>query len=139
MWAPLGTPHVRLGQLVASLSYLAVQGDKAVSPDVLSKDLTAYIEAERTGDGPRMQTIEQRAVRRGKKGFVVKDQIVERLRRLFSDRLHGEAESAGEFQQRHFHRPHFRMIDESRAVLVKARIVRYDLPPTSHSTGIELE
>ncbi len=90
MWAPLGTPYVRLGQLVASLSYLAAQGDKAVWPDVLSKDLTAYAEAERTGDGPRMQAIEQRAVRRGKIGFVVKDQISERVSALFSDRLDGE-------------------------------------------------
>ena len=63
--------QARCLRLVVSVCFLATGGDRLVEPDVLSKDLAAYIEAQRRDDRQRVQQIVERAARRGKKGWHV--------------------------------------------------------------------
>ena len=46
-------------------------GDRLVEPDVLSKDLVAYLDAQKRDDRPRVQQIVERAAWRGKKEWHV--------------------------------------------------------------------
>jgi hypothetical protein len=63
--------QARCLRLVVSVCFLATGGDRLVEPDVLSKDLAAYVEVHRRDDRQRAGQIVQRAVRRGKKGWHV--------------------------------------------------------------------
>jgi hypothetical protein len=63
--------QARCLRLVVSVCFLATGGDRLVEPDVLSKDLAAYLEAQRRGDRQRLDQIVSRAVRRGKQGWHV--------------------------------------------------------------------
>jgi hypothetical protein len=66
--------QARCLRLVVSVCFLATGGDRLVEPDVLGKDLAAYIEAQRRDDRQRVQQIVERAARRGKRGWHVGQQ-----------------------------------------------------------------
>jgi len=52
--------QARCLRLVVSVCFLATGGDRLVEPDVLSKDLAAYIEAQRHGNQERVEQVAAR-------------------------------------------------------------------------------
>jgi hypothetical protein len=107
-------------RLAVSVCFLATGSDRLVTPDVLSKDLAAWLEAMRRGDNPRREAIEQRAVRRGKKGWDVGRSLVRPESRKSDGVGH-------ELQWQHQRGAHFRRL-ASGVVFVRQATVRPDLP-----------
>jgi hypothetical protein len=97
-------------RLIVSVCFLATGEDRLVEPDVLSKDLAAYIEAQKRGDQQRIDQMSARAVRRGKKGWHVGQQ--ERFRPLGSPATsHDDHEgNRGPLSHQHQRRAHFRLL-----------------------------
>ena len=107
---------------------------------MLSKDLTAYIEAQKRGDQQRVEQIKVRAVRRGKKGWHVGQN--ERFRPLGSPGSRqetGEHESHGPLSYQHQRRAHFRLLPNQKVTFVRQATVRPDLPPPPQGAGYRLE
>ena len=128
--------QARCLRLVVSVCFLATGGDRLVEPDVLGKDLAAYIEAQRRDDRQRVQQIVERAVRRGKRGWHVGQQ--ERSLPLASDAVrHGDGGDAhGSLQFQHQRRAHFRLLPSQKVTFVRQATVRPDLPPPPTSSGV---
>jgi hypothetical protein len=128
--------QARCLRLVVSVCFLATGGDRLVEPDVLSKDLAAYIEAQRRDDRQRVTQLVQRAVRRGKRGWHVGQ--YERFRPLASHavRGHGEGEGGGSLHFQHQRRAHFRLLPSQKVTFIRQATVRPDLPPPPSSPGV---
>ncbi|HTQ39901.1 MAG TPA: hypothetical protein VMJ32_12805 [Pirellulales bacterium] len=122
-------------RLAVSICFLSTGMDKLVEPDILSKDIAAYAEAHRKNDTPRIKTIEERAVRRGKLGFNVGKS--EHLRPLINPPNNADATGTrGELTHSHLRKAHFRKIaTQAVPVFVRPAVVRPDLPPAEHSPG----
>lgn len=95
-------------RLVVSTCFLATGADRIVEPDILTRDLQAYIDAKKNEQTTRVKQLHDRAQRRGKKGWT--------LGREMSIPRHssvGESEPTGEHllyqHQRgaHFHVYHY--------------------------------
>jgi hypothetical protein len=114
-------------RLAISVAFLATGSDKMIRPDVLSKDLAAWLEAQRKGDMDRMKIIADRARRRGKNGFVV-DAAREFLRPVQQERTEG---TGRELSYRHVRSCHFRHYPSGLVTFVRQAIVRADLPTKS--------
>lgn len=116
-------------RLVVSACFLSTGCDRLVSPDVLSKDLAAYIEAHKHQDSQRIKAIEERAVRRGKLGFNVGRE--ERFRPIFTQQGDDEGgdPTGRELHFSHQRRAHFR-VSGGKVIFVRQCTVRPDLPPT---------
>lgn len=111
--------------IVISVCFLATSSDKIIKPDVLSKDLAAYIEAERKQDHERIRVITERAKRRGKIGY-----FVDGARELVhspQDRVEGEP-TGRELEFRHVRSAHFRKLESGLVTFVRQCVVRKDLP-----------
>ncbi len=128
--------QARCLRLVVSVCFLATGGDRLVEPEVLSKDLAAYVEAQRRDDRQRAGQIVQRAVRRGKKGWHVGQ--YESFRPLAShpDRGHWDGDGHGSLHYQHQRRAHFRLLPTQKVTFVRQATVRPDLPPPSLSSGV---
>lgn len=115
----------RVLRLGVSVCFLATGSDKLITPDVLSKDLAAWLEAERRQDSGRQHTIEERARRRGKLGWNVgAREVVHHVSR-------GESAGIGrELQHQHQRGAHFRRVGD-RVTFVRQHTVRPDLPAKS--------
>ncbi len=132
--------QARCLRLVVSVCFLATGGDRLVEPDVLSKDLAAYIEAQRRGNQERIDHIASRAVRRGKKGWHVGQQ--ERFRPLASAACHGDDGgdgTRGPLSHQHQRRAHFRLLPTQKVTFVRQTTVRPDLPPRPQSVGYRVD
>lgn len=115
-------------RLVVSVCFLATGGDRLVEPDVLSRDLAAYMEAQRRDDRQRVQQIVERAARRGKKGWHVGQH--ERFRPLGSNAIHhGEGDGRGFLHCEHQRQAHFRLLPSQKVTFVRQATVRPNLPP----------
>jgi hypothetical protein len=123
-------------RLAVSVSFLATGQDRLIEPDVLSRDLASYVEAQRRSDLPRIKTIEDRAKRRGKRGWNVGRQ--ERFRPLVSpsprDVPPGH-EGHGPLAYQHQRRAHFRLLPSGKVAFVRQATVRPDLPPPPSEAG----
>lgn len=123
-------------RLAVSVCFLSTGTDRLVEPDVLSKDLAAYVEACLKGNEANAKTIQNRAIRRGKHGWSVGQ--YERLRTLVR---HPNSQSAdetacrGQLTRQHQRRAHFRLLGSGRVTFVRQATVRPDLPPPGHSPG----
>lgn len=116
--------HEVLLRLVFSVSFLATGSDKLVRPDVLSKDLAAWLEAYRKKDDERLRVIETRSEKRKGKGFVIGGprSIVA------TETFHApHSEGTGSEKSRHTRRAHFRRL-ENKVVFVRQAVIRADLP-----------
>lgn len=115
----------KLVRLAVSVCFLATGSDRLISPDVLSKDLAAWLEAVRKSDGERIRVIEERAKRRGKLGFNVG------ARELVHVRTSKEGESAlgRELSYQHQRSAHFRLLPTGNITFIRQATVRPDLPP----------
>lgn len=116
-------------RIAVSVCFLATGSDKLVSPDVLSKDLSAWLEAQRREDTSRMKTIEERATRRGKCGWKIgagERQYVRPRRQENGDGSH----AGYELSYQHQRSCHFRIIPSTGiAKFIRQTTVRADLPP----------
>jgi hypothetical protein len=118
--------QARCLRLVVSVCFLATGGDRLVEPDVLSKDLAAYMEAQRHDDRQRVQQIVERAARRGKKGWHVGQH--ERFIG-HAARSHGDGDGHGSLHFQHQRRAHFRLLPSQKVTFIRQATVRPDLPP----------
>lgn len=114
-----------LVKLAVSICFLATGSDRLLSPDVLSKDLAAWLEASRRGDAERLRVIEQRAARRGKLGWNVGARELVHARHPA-----GEPGNGHELSYQHQRRAHFRLLKD-RVTFIRQATVRPDLPPRS--------
>jgi hypothetical protein len=115
--------------IAVSICFLATSSDKIIRPEVLSKDLAKYMEAERKGNSDAMKVISERAVRRGKLGFVVDgEREYFRSNREVIGEDDGESLPRGQLSHRHVRSAHFRRIKGDVVVFVRQCIVRPDLP-----------
>lgn len=105
---------------------------------MLSKDLAAYIEAQRRDDRQRVQQIVERAARRGKKGWHVGQH--ERFLGHASSVVpsHGE-EGRGSLHFQHQRRAHFRLLPSQKVTFIRQATVRPDLPPPASMVGYRVE
>ena len=125
--------QARCLRLVVSVCFLATGADRLVEPDVLSKDLAAYIEAQRRDDRQRVQQIVERAARRGKKGW----HVGQHERFLgHPGRSQGNGEGRGCLNFQHQRRAHFRLLPSQKVTFVRQATVRPDLPPPPASAGV---
>jgi len=132
--------QARCLRLVVSVCFLATGGDRLVEPEVLSKDLAAYMEAQKRGDQERIAQMAAKAVRRGKKGWHVGQQ--ERFRPLASCAVHydeGEGGTRGPLSHQHQRRAHFRLLPTQKVTFVRQTTVRPDLPPPPQSIGYRVD
>lgn len=114
-----------LVSIAVSVCFLATSSDKMIKPDVLGKDLAAYLEAERKGDQDRIKIITARAHRKGKLGYIVdgEREVVKRSQNIY------EGEPTGrELSYRHVRSAHFRRLHSGLVTFVRQCIVREDLP-----------
>jgi len=98
---------------------------------VLSKDLAAYMEAQRRDDRQRVQQIVERAARRGKKGWHVG---LHERHLGHGVRSHGESDGHGSLHYQHQRRAHFRLLPSQNVTFVRQATVRPDLPPPPASS-----
>jgi hypothetical protein len=125
--------QARCLRLVVSVCFLATGGDRLVEPDILSKDLAAYIEAQRRDDHQRVKQIVERAARRGKKGW----HVGQHERFLgHGVRSHGDSNCHASLQFQHQRRAHFRLLPSQKVTFVRQATVRPDLPPPPVSAGV---
>lgn len=117
-------------RLAVSVCFLSTGTDRLVQPDVLSKDLQAYIEARRRSDQSKVREIEQRAERRKGKGWNVGQH--ERLRPVIyrNPADSSQAESMHQLTHQHQRRAHFRLLPSGAVAFVRQATVRPDLPVT---------
>lgn len=113
-------------RIAIAVCFLATSMDKMIRPDILSKDMPAYLEAKRKNDKARITTIEERAKRRGKCGFIV-DGARELVHTQHDHEDHnGKGHS---LKYRHMRSAHFRYIKKTQKVtFVRMTAVRPDLP-----------
>lgn len=124
----------RLLRLAVSVCFLYTGTDRLIEPDILSKDLAAYLEAHRKGDDQKIREIRDRAVRRGKRGWNVGQH--ERLRPLASQSNGAEETGTrGPLTHQHQRRAHFRLLATGAVIFVRQVTVRPDLPPPEHAPG----
>jgi hypothetical protein len=120
-------------RIAVSVCLLATgAAEEPLCPDVLAKDLAKWREAVARGDTAQQQTIEARARRRGKRGWILGGDG----ERHWDRREHGESETGGatrgprgELRFRHARSAHFRLLASGKIVFVRPTIVRPDLPP----------
>lgn len=113
-------------RICIGVALLATSGDKAVEPDVLSKDLQRYIDAKRSGDEQRAKSLADRCERRrGQKCFAVGRDSV---RQLYGRQNSEEFGDGRELSFQHLRRAHFRKHQSGRVVFIRHTIVRPDLP-----------
>ena len=125
--------QARCLRLVVSVCFLATGADRLVEPDVLSKDLAAYMDAQRRGDRQRVQQIVDRAARRGKKGW----HVGQHERSLgHAVRSHGDGDGHGSLQYQHQRRAHFRLLPSQKVTFVRQATVRPDLPPPPAAAAV---
>lgn len=110
--------------IALSVAFLATSSDKIIRPDVLSKDMPAYIEAHRKEQHERIRVMTERAQRRGKIGWFVDGE-----RELVHSHQESEPSdpSGRELSYRHVRSAHFRKL-ENMVVFVRQCVVRPDLP-----------
>ena len=108
-----------------------------VEPDVLSKDLAAYMEAQRRGDRQRVEQIVDRAARRGKKGWHVGQH--ERFLGLLPSGVRSHGDGRGSLHFQHQRRAHFRLLPSQKVTFVRQATVRPDLPPPLLGAGYRVE
>jgi hypothetical protein len=111
--------------IVVSVCFLATSSDKIIKPDVLSKDLAVYLEAERKQDTARIKVLSERAIRRGKIGYLVdgKRELVH------SHHEHHDGEPTGrELKYKHVRSAHFRRLESGVVTFVRQTVIRKDLP-----------
>ena len=116
----------QLLRLAVSVCFLATGSDKLISPDVLSKDVAAWLEAVRKRDNERRTVIEARAERRGKKGWNVG--VGERH---FVRPRHERSDSEGtgrELSYQHQRSCHFRTLPSEKVIFIRQMTIRADLP-----------
>lgn len=111
--------------IAISVCFLATSSDKIIRPDVLSKDLGAYIEAHRKHDAGRMRVITERAHRRGKIGYVVDGE--RELVHSYQEE-HNANPTGRELSHRHSRSAHFRKLESGLVTFVRQCVVRKDLP-----------
>jgi hypothetical protein len=128
--------QARCLRVVVSICFLATGGDRLVEPDVLSKDLAAYIEAQRREDRKRVQQIVERAARRRKKGWHV-GQHEQFIGHAIPSHGDGDGRSSLHFQ--HQRRAHFRLLPSQKVTFVRQATVRPDLPPPLLGAGYRVE
>lgn len=115
----------RLVRLAVSVCFLSTGSDRLISPDVLSKDLSAWLEAIRKSDGERAKVIEERAKRRGKIGWNVGAREL-----VHSRALKGSENGLGHgLSHQHQRSAHFRLLPNGRITFIRQATVRPDLPP----------
>jgi hypothetical protein len=112
-------------RIAVSICFLATGGDKLIRPDVLSKDLASWLEAVRRNDAERQTTIEQRAKRRGKFGYVVSGERSYLHPRSSS---HDGDGTGRELSHQHQRGCHFRYYKTGLVKLIRQHTVRPDLP-----------
>lgn len=112
-------------RLAVSICFLATSSDKMIRPDVLSKDLSRWLEAVRRKDEERQSVIEQRAKRRGKFGYVVSGE--RSYLHQHSSRDDGDG-TGRELSHSHQRSCHFRHYQTGLVKLVRQHTVRPDLP-----------
>lgn len=126
-------------RLAVSVCFLSTGMDRLIEPDVLSKDLASYIESRQKGDEEKSKTIEDRAIRRGKRGWNVGQ--YERLRTLVSrsgNETADEATTRGTLTHQHQRRAHFRLLASNKVTFIRQATVRPDLPPPDRAPGYGL-
>lgn len=114
-----------LVRLAVSVCFLATGSDRLISPDVLSKDLAAWLEAVRKSDGGRQKVIEDRARRRGKLGWNVGSRELVHSRSLKGD----ESGLGHQLSFQHQRSAHFRLLPSGSITFIRQATVRPDLPP----------
>jgi hypothetical protein len=130
---------IRCLKLAVSVCFLSTGVDRLIEPDVLSKDLAAYIEARKACNEEKSKVIEDRAISRGKHGWNVGQ--YERLRTLVSrsgNETDNEIVSRGPLTHQHQRRAHFRLLASNKVVFIRQATVRPDLPPPDHAPGYGL-
>jgi hypothetical protein len=122
--------HEKLLRLVCSVCFLATSEDKLLTKDILSKDLATYIEAQRTKNTERIKAIEDRAERKGKRGWNIGREI-DRARQIVARTEHENADGIEKEHRKVSHRfvrrAHFRLA-HSKAIFVRQHMVKPELP-----------
>lgn len=127
--SPTDLTHEQTEQILriaVSVAFLATGSDKLISPDVLSKDLSDWLEAVRKRDEERRGVIEQRAVRRGKKGWNVG--VGERHFLRPRQPSHDGDGTGRELSYQHQRSCHFRTLPSEKVIFIRQMTIRADLP-----------
>ncbi len=114
-------------RIAIAVCFLATSTDKMIRPDVLSKDLAAWAEAERKKDTSRMSVIAERAKRKGKLGYIV-DGAREFLHTREEEHGHSSGDGSRHLKYRHMRSAHFRLFPSGKVRLIRMHPVRPDLP-----------